>query len=63
MAVSFGYGVQSSHYFINVLYIAVIIREILQTAGPVCQVPMWEVLEELYGSKHWLWLSRFSLLY
>ena len=51
MAVSLGYGVQSSHYCINVLHIAVIIKEILQTVGPICQVPMWEkVLEEHYGS-------------
>ena len=51
MAVSPCNGVQSSHYYINVLYIAVIINEILQTAGPVCQVHMLvKVLEEHYGS-------------
>ena len=51
MAVSPGYGVQSSHTYINELHIAVIIKEILQTVGPICQVPMWEkVLEEHYGS-------------
>ena len=35
---------------INVLHIAVIINEILQTVSSICQVPMWEVLEEHYGS-------------
>ena len=51
MAVSPGYGVQSSHYYINVLHFAVIIKEILQTVGPICQVHMWvKVLEEHYGS-------------
>ena len=64
MAVCLGYGVQSSHYCINVLHIAVIIREILQTADPICQVPMWEkALEEPYGSLPWLWCSKLSLLY
>ena len=62
MAVSFGYRVQSSHYYFNVLYIAVIIREILQTADPICQVPMWEkALEVPYGSLPWLWCSKLSL--
>ena len=51
MAVSPGQGVQSSHYCINVLHIAVIIKEILQTVGPICQVHVWvKVLEEHYGS-------------
>ena len=51
MAVSLGSGVQSSHIYINELHISVIIKEILQTVSPICQVPMWEkVLEEHYGS-------------
>ena len=53
MAVSPGYGVQSSLIYtcIYVLHIAVIIKEIIQTVGPICQVPMWEkALEEHFGS-------------
>ena len=57
MAVGLGYGVQSSHYYINVLYIAVIIKEILQTVGPICQVPVGE------GVRRALWQLALAMVF